>query len=268
MQISATMQLESWTIWFLVIAAVVVGLWLAARLPAVVRSGYTTVYEWEHALLYENGAFVRVLPPGRHFTWSPTAERIIPKLHRNDQLHQSFPVDVTSSDRLVFRIAATVTYRIVDAREAYENGHNDRLRLATEGALVRLAAARTLEAFVAERTALDAELADLIGSPVGGCEIRAATVSSVVLPPEIRRQFSEVERARMEGLAKLERARGETAALRALANAARMLKGNPELMNLRVLQTLAAEGKSRPTLVLGDGSMLPVRAGEEPSAPA
>jgi len=83
--------------------------------------------------------------------------------------------------------------------------------------------------------------------------------SSVTLPPEIRRLFTEVERAKLEGLATLERARGEHAALRSLANAARMLKGNPELMNLRLLQALAAaNGKRPPTLVLGQGSLLPI----------
>ena len=55
----------------------------------------------------------------------------------------------------------------------------------------------------------------------------------------------------MDSQAALERARGEHAALRALANAARMLKGNPELMNLRLLQVAERGGGKAPTLVLG-----------------
>ena len=78
---------------------------------------------------------------------------------------------------------------------------------------------------------------------------------------------TEAERARREGVAALERARGEQAALRALANAARLMKGNPELHALRVLQSLqAAPGRAAPTLVLGAGAMLPVVAGEAPPA--
>ncbi len=42
----------------------------------------------------------------------------------------------------------------------------------------------------------------------------------------------------------MERARGETAALRHLANAAKMLEGNPNLLNLRTLQAIAALGSS------------------------
>ena len=71
-----------------------------------------------------------------------------------------------------------------------------------------------------------------------------------MLPPEVRRLFTEIERAKLEGLAALERARGENAALRSLANAAGMLKGNPELMNLRLLQSMAT-GKGQLTVVLG-----------------
>ena len=47
----------------------------------------------------------------------------------------------------------------------------------------------------------------------------------------------------------MEKARGETAALRNLANAARMITDNPNLMQLRLLQQLA--GSSGNTIVLG-----------------
>lgn len=51
--------------------------------------------------------------------------------------------------------------------------------------------------------------------------------------------------------AALERACGETAALRSLANAARMLEENPSLLQLRALQTM--ESSRGNTLVLGVG---------------
>jgi len=85
----------------------------------------------------------------------------------------------------------------------------------------------------------------------------------VALSAELRRLITDVERAKREGLAALERARGEQASLRSLANAARLLKGNPELAQLRVLQALqTGPGKLPPTLVLGGGGVLPLRAAE------
>ena len=225
---------------------------------------FVTVFEWEHAIAYRDGRFDRLLPPGRHFDWQPR-RRTVQRLRRNDQLLTTAPIDVTSSDKLVYRIATTLTYRIADPREAFENSYLEKAHLAAATALVKVASTRTLEGFLTERTQLDAELLAAIGSPIAGCEILAATISTVVLPPEVRRLFSEVERARMEGAAALERARGEQASLRSLANSARMLKGNPELMNLRLLQALSDKG-GRSTLVLGSNALLPVTdgTGEEP----
>lgn len=248
---------------FVIILALV---WLCYRLLRGRGVLFTVVYEWEHALTYENGRFAGLLPPGRHLRVG-LRQRDIFTMRNTDQVFTTAPVDVTSSDRFIFRLAASVTYRIADPREAFENGYQDQLRLAVSAALVRIAAERTLDGVLSDRAALESALRALLDAPIGGCEIRAVTIASVALPPEIRRLVTEIERARLEGAAALERARGEQAALRSLANAARMLKGNPELMNLRVLQALAAPGKARPTLILGQHGLLPLSNAESPSPP-
>jgi hypothetical protein len=69
---------------------------------------------------------------------------------------------------------------------------------------------------------------------------------------ELKRAFGEVARARAEALAKLERTRGEAAALRKLANAARLFREHEGLAELKrlALAERAAEGGHN-TLVLG-----------------
>ena len=67
---------------------------------------------------------------------------------------------------------------------------------------------------------------------------------------------------KQEGQAALERARGESASLRNLANAARVLEGNPALMNLRLMQSLTAAQSAGNTLVLGvPGGFVPLKNG-------
>jgi regulator of protease activity HflC (stomatin/prohibitin superfamily) len=224
-----------------------------------VRSIFVTVHEWEHALLYINGRFSQLLSPGRYFNLS-WQRRDIYTLRRYAQFLTTSPLDVTSADKLFFRLAATVTYEITDPRQAFEvNDLDAHVRLAVTTAMTKLAADHTLEAFLTERAAFDERLLAMLSAPIAGCAIKTAAIMSIILPPEIRRLFTEVERAKLEGQATLERARGEHAALRSLANAARMLKGNPELMNLRVLQALSVpNGKRPPTLVLGQGALLPI----------
>ena len=70
-----------------------------------------------------------------------------------------------------------------------------------------------------------------------------------MVPSELKRAFAGIVAARREGEAALERARGETAALRSLANAGRMIEDNPGLLQLRILQQLG--GSSGNTIMLG-----------------
>lgn len=99
-----------------------------------------------------------------------------------------------------------------------------------------------------------------------GIIVHAVDVKDVMLPAELKRAYGDVLKAKQEGQAALERARGESAALRNLANAARVLEGNPALMNLRVLQSLATAQNSGNTLVFGmPAGFVPLKNGKATS---
>ena len=74
---------------------------------------------------------------------------------------------------------------------------------------------------------------------------KAAELGLALLSADI---FAQIVNARNEGLAALERARGEGASLRNLANTAKLLENNPALLQLRILQAL--ESKSGNTIIL------------------
>ena len=78
-----------------------------------------------------------------------------------------------------------------------------------------------------------------------------------MVPGEQRRLLSQVVDARLAGQASLEQARAETAAMRSLANAASLMKDNPELYQLRLLQEMAKNQGN--TFVVGaDPAALPI----------
>ena len=60
----------------------------------------------------------------------------------------------------------------------------------------------------------------------------------MMVPGELKRLLAGVVAARKEGEVSLERVRGETAALRSLANAGRLVEDNPGVLQLRMLQQL------------------------------
>lgn len=225
----------------------------------------TTVFPWEAGLLYRDGRFERVLEPGCYTTglWG----RDIRKLMTTQQVAVLPSQEVLTADGFPVKLSIIAEYRITDPRLAQEStggGWVGMLHVAIQLALRAPIQARTLDAVLADRGGLEAEFLPPVQQAAKGLGIVVDRVAlrDLVLPAEVRRMVTEVERAKREGLAALERARGEQAALRSLANAARLMKGNPELHALRVLQALqAAPGKNAPTLVLGAGAVLPVVAG-------
>lgn len=68
-----------------------------------------------------------------------------------------------------------------------------------------------------------------------GLEVRSAAVKDLMVSGSLKEAFSKVARAKQKGLAALEKARGESTALRHLANAAKMMEKNPQLYQLRAL---------------------------------
>lgn len=171
----------------------------------------------------------------------------------SEQWWTSGLTDVSSAERLPFRTSALVHFRVTSPQSWYVDDGHQRLQKAAAAALVEAISKYRIEDLLRDRKSAGDEVAVRLSEHMKNCEILGATVDTVQLPPETRRLFIEVEKARLEGLAALERARGEHAALRALGNAARLLKDNPELVNLRLLQTIGS-GKGA-TVVLGQGAL-------------
>lgn len=214
-----------------------------------------TIHPWNKGLLYVNGRYRRTLEPGRHRLFHLLDRlEVFTVLTRPQQLTSGL-INVASGDRLQFRLAASVFYEVADARVFHERDSLPLLRDAIEQALTAMAVEKPLTEFLDSRPTADQALADALAGVVPEIRVVSARISTVQLPPEVRRMFAEVEKAKFEGLAALERARGEQAALRSLANAARLLKDNPELKSLRLLQSVSAAGKGA-TIVLGHDAIL------------
>ena len=118
-------------------------------------------------------------------------------------------------------------------------------------ALREIVGGEKIEALLDNRASVSTKLMELTSKKATefGLTLISADVKDIMFPGEMKRVFAQVVKAQKEGQAALERARGETAALRNLANAARTMDENPSLLQLRALQTLA--DSSGNTLVLG-----------------
>jgi regulator of protease activity HflC (stomatin/prohibitin superfamily) len=144
------------------------------------------------------------------------------------------------------------------------SNHAATLHAQLQQALRGVVASRAVEELLRDRAALDNELLEAAqtGARALGLELDSVAVRDLSLSNDLKRAFAEVVKARQEGLAALERARGETAALRNLANAAQSLERNPALFQLRLLHEISQHPSSRLVLNLaGPHAEAPRQAG-------
>lgn len=208
-----------------------------------VDSGWSvTVYQWQRAVVFDNGALVGERGPGRHRRGA----------HGTWQLVDTRPTlltiptqDVLTSDgvHVRFSVVATVTVTDASAWILASSSPYEVIYSALQIALRDRVAALPLEEIVGTRSSvLDGvaeELADRFATV--GATVTGIAVKDLTLPLEVRNAMAEAALAKARGLAELERARSEAASLRSLANTAKLLAEHPTLLQLRTLQA-ASEG--------------------------
>ena len=116
-------------------------------------------------------------------------------------------------------------------------------------------AAGTVEEVFAARSKIGPAVLERTASSLArmGVELLSVEVRDLMVPGELKRLFAGVVAARKEGEASLERVRAETASLRGLANAGRMVEDNPGLLQLRLLQQVGGSTGNTVLLSMPDG---------------
>ena len=244
---------------------------IALVIAAIVRAQFRHEFilqEGGTGLLYRHGKFVEALPAGRQIRWG-RGFTLVPVDLRKAFLDVAGQ-EVLTADNVGLKVSLLVTYEITDPVKALHGTQQWQTDLyhAAQLALRTAAGGVAVEVLLNQRAAFAPQLLGLVQPEAAkiGLTVHAVEVKDVMFPAELKRAFAEALKARQEGQAALERARGETAALRSLANAARALEGNPALMNLRLLQTLASAQTAGNTFVLGvPGGFVPLKEKAKPA---
>ncbi len=85
--------------------------------------------------------------------------------------------------------------------------------------------------------------------PPLGIDMSRIDITDVVIPTDMQRAMAREAEAQRERRARLRRAEGEVEAVKNLAHAAHTLAQNPELLELRRLQTVGELGMEQHTLI-------------------
>ena len=223
-----------WFFLFSLAVVIVAGFQLARLLR------HTTVYEYQAALKFTRGRFVRLLAPGSH--WQGPWTRIV-VLDARPRLVTVPAQEILTRDNVSVKLSLTTTFQVKDARAAVlaAESYEQALYAKLQDALRSFVGALTVEELVTRRAETGQAVHDAVRVPAAalGVEVQSVAVKDIMFPGSLRDAFAQVTKARQDGLAALERARGEAAAVRSLANTARVVESNPYLFQLRLLQSVA-----------------------------
>jgi len=240
------------TVWIAAPVALALAV-VAAR--GVVRR--VVISEYQKALLYRRGRVARVLDAGAYWVLWPT--RRLVRIDVRPRIAAIAGQEVPGKDGTPIRATLAIRYRVADpvAALARSTSYEEALYLEAQLVLRDLMAGLEVEELLERRRQLSVDLAAALAPRAAalGLEVETVGVKDLTFPAPIKEAFARVVEARKAAQAVMERARGETAALRHLANTARMLEANPGLATLRTLQALDS---GRNTLVLGHpGALFP-----------
>jgi regulator of protease activity HflC (stomatin/prohibitin superfamily) len=222
-----------------------------------------TVWEYEKGLKYYKGRFQKLLEPGQYWILKYSA-RIV-RMDMRPRQATLIGQEVLSADSITVKVSILATYQVLDPVAAVNKIENyyDSLYAVIQIALREVVGSKPIDYLLENRNSFNADLMEQCGQATEEFGVRLVSVSvrDIMFPGDLKNVFAQVVKARKEGEAALEKARGETAALRNLANAARLMDKNPALLQLRALQALEKSGGN--TIVLG----LPMQDGVIPLKP-
>jgi regulator of protease activity HflC (stomatin/prohibitin superfamily) len=234
-------------------------------LPVVkkLRHAFDVPEGWS-GLVYHHGLFVRRNNAGRHVIWGFGWTVKLIDLRKTSLLVAG--QEVLTADKVGLKLSLLVTSQITNPAKAAHETQNwvSDLYNSAQLAVRAVVGGVAVEALLNQRLEIGTQLLARVQPEAAkiGINVLTVEVKDVMFPPDLKRAFADVLKAKQEGQAALERARGESASLRNLANAARLLDGNPALQNLRLMQSLTAAHNAGNTLVLGvPGGFVPLKTG-------
>jgi regulator of protease activity HflC (stomatin/prohibitin superfamily) len=228
------------------------------------------VREYQRGLLYDQGRFVEVLPPGRYRYWRWQAKHVeVVDVRETSQTVEG--QEILTRDKIGVRVSLVAQFRVVDpvtARHQVEN-YISQLYQDLQLTLRETVTGQTLEELMQNREALSSGIQAEVAKRASkyGVELKRVGVKDIVLPGQVRAVFLQEMEAELKGRANLVAARHELAAARAKANTAKLLQENPHLIRMQELEALVSLASKSGNVIVVPG-LDRLFAHEPPTPPA
>lgn len=200
------------------------------------------VQEWEAALLYIDGAFVRRLPAGKHYFWNNGRKiSCVTYDMRTTQLDVSGQ-EILTADKVALRVNFVCLYRITDPNEMCVKLDDcaGQIYAAAQLALREYLGGLRFDEVLGMKDRIAEKVLEILKRREKDLfvEFSAAGIKDVILPGEIRDIMNSVLTAEKKAEANVITRREEVASTRSLLNTARMMEENATLFKLKELEYL------------------------------
>lgn len=224
-----------------------------------------TIMEYEWGLRYHSGKFQKIVPTGQYWIFTYTTE--IKKIDSRPRTVSISGQEILSTDGITIKIALGAKFEVLDPVAAIHkiDDYETAFYMTLQMALREMIGSAKIEEVLEKRNEIGSKLLERATPRVAefGIKLHSAEIKDIMFPGDLKKIFAQVVKAQKEGQAIVEKARGETAALRNLANAAKLVQDNPALMQLRMLQTLGESSGN--TLVYGiPPDVVPIHRSNKP----
>ena len=225
---------------------------LLAVLVAILYSAIKILREYERGVIFLLGRFWKVKGPGLIIV-IPGIQKMI-RVDLRTIVMDVPPQDVISRDNVSVKVSAVIYFRVMDPEKAIiqvENRVEATSQLA-QTTLRSVVGQHELDDMLAEREKLNADIQGILDHTTEGWGIKVTNVEikHIDLDESMIRAIAaqaEAERARR---AKIIHAEGEFQASQKLAEAAGVLGGEPQALQLRYLQTLTEISSEKNTTTI------------------
>ena len=198
------------------------------------------VREYERLVVFRLGRVIGEKGPGLVLLW-PVIDRAI-KVDLRTVTYDVPPQDIITKDNVTVKVNAVIYFRIIDPQKAV-------IQVASFLAATNLLAQTTLRAvlgkheldqLLAEREKLNLDIQRILDAQTEawGIKVSNVEIKDVDINETMVRAIARQAEAERERRAKIIHAEGEQQAAEKLLEAANILSGRPEAMQLRYLQTL------------------------------
>jgi len=202
------------------------------------------VSEYERAVLFRLGRLVSGggKGPGLFCVIPWTDEFILVDLRT--KTFDVPPQEILTKDSVTVAVDAVVFFRVQDATMSIANVDNadKATRLLSQTTLRNMLGTKTLAEVLTDREQISLGMKNILDSATDpwGIKVERVEIKDVKLPVRLQRVMAAEAEAARDARAKVIAAEGEMNASRKLKEAADVMSGNPNSLQLRYLQTLNA----------------------------